>query len=312
MTSQPRSNVPFYTLEEHWVSPALLDAYHNDPTSKIDGISPPLGQLTEIAPVRLAAMDAGNVAVQVVSHATAGAGTMHMDAEVRAANDQLATRVAAHPDRLRGFCLLAMAHPAEAAAEPRRCVLSSAPLSTVTSSSTPPPGGKAAVFYDSPAYDVLWAAAVELDVPIYLHPAFPPEAAILAAGEGLYAPAASPSSGDGPSTLSYSNAVAIALGSSAWGWHSNAGLGFLKLFAAGIFDRFPTLQTVLGHMGEMVPYFLERAERRLAPHRPAGSATLREAYSRNVHVTVGGYFSLNALRMLLAVTDASRVMHSND
>ncbi|KAL8287783.1 hypothetical protein RB597_000098 [Gaeumannomyces tritici] len=236
-------------------------------------------------------MDAGNVAVQVVSHATAGAGTMHMDAEVRAANDQLATRVAAHPDRLRGFCLLAMAHPAEAAAELRRC---------------------AAVFYDSPAYDVLWAAAVELDVPIYLHPAFPPEAAILAAGEGLYAPAASPSSGDGPSTLSYSNAVAIALGSSAWGWHSNAGLGFLKLFAAGIFDRFPTLQTVLGHMGEMVPYFLERAERRLAPHRPAGSATLREAYSRNVHVTVGGYFSLNALRMLLAVTDASRVMHSND
>ncbi|KAL8403882.1 hypothetical protein RB594_008942 [Gaeumannomyces avenae] len=260
-------------------------------------------------------MDAGNVAVQVVSHATAGADAMHMDAEVHAANDQLAARVAAHPDHLRGFCLLAMAHPAEAAAELRRCVRDLGFVGALVDChvvADTAAGGKAAVFYDSPVYDVLWAAAIELGVPIYLHPAFPPEAAMLAAGEGLYAPAASPSGGGGPSTLPYSNAAAIALGSSAWGWHSNAGLGFLKLFAAGVFDRFPTLQIVLGHMGEMVPYFLERAERRLAPHRPAGSATLREAYSRNVHVTVGGYFSLNALRMLLAVTDARRVMHSND
>ncbi|KAL8378058.1 hypothetical protein RB595_008651 [Gaeumannomyces hyphopodioides] len=139
----------------------------------------------------------------------------------------------------------------------------------------------------SPAYDVLWTAAVELDVTIYLHPTFPPEAAMLATVEGLYAPAASPFTGGSSSTISYSSAAAVALGGSAWG-------------------------IVLGHMGEMAPYFLERAERRLAPHRPAGLATLWGAYARNVHVTVEGYFSLNALPMLLAVTDASRAMHSYD
>lgn len=259
-------------------------------------------------------MDAGNVAVQVVSHVTAGADAMYMDAAVRAANDQLADRIAGCPqDRLRGFCVLAMAHPAEAAAELRRCVRDLGFVGAlvdchvvVAGTADGQAAGAAAVFYDSPAYDVLWAAAVELDVPIYLHPAYPPEAARLAAGEGLSAPTSSGGSS------SYSDATAIALGSSVWGWHSNAGLGFLKLFAAGVFDRFPALQIVLGHMGEMVPSFLERAERGLAPLRPAGSATLREVYARNVHVTVGGYFSLNAMRMLLAVTDARRVMHSND
>ncbi|KLU86944.1 hypothetical protein MAPG_05951 [Magnaporthiopsis poae ATCC 64411] len=74
--SQPSSDIPFYTLEEHWVSPALLDAFLNDPSSKVPGIPRPLEQLTEVGPIRLAAMDAGNVAVQVVSHATAGAGAI--------------------------------------------------------------------------------------------------------------------------------------------------------------------------------------------------------------------------------------------
>merc|ERR1711977_209257 len=50
------------------------------------------------------------------------------------------------------------------------------------------------------------------------------------------------------------------LGSSAWGWHADVGNHVLKLFAAGIFDLFPKLKIIVGHMGEMLPFMLERIE----------------------------------------------------
>jgi predicted TIM-barrel fold metal-dependent hydrolase len=160
------------------------------------------------------------------------------------------------------------------------------------------------VFHDSPAFDKLWSTAVDLGVPIYLHPAFPPIDDITSYGSGLYAP--STSSG------SFTYGFAARLGSGGWGWHSNTGLSFLKLYGAGVFDRFPKLQIVLGHMGEMVPYYLWRADRVLSLGRAPPLLTLRQVYQNNVHVTTAGFFSLEALHTLLNVTDTKRIMYSVD
>lgn len=160
------------------------------------------------------------------------------------------------------------------------------------------------VAHDSPAFDILWSTAVDLGVPIYLHPAFPSIDDMTSHGSGLYA--ASTSSG------SFTDEFAVRLGSGGWGWHANTGLSFLKLYGAGVFDRFPNLQIVLGHMGEMVPYYLWRADRVLSLGRTPPLITLREVYQRNVHVTTAGFFSLEALHTLFNVTDTKRIMYSVD
>ncbi|KAL8376613.1 hypothetical protein RB595_007630 [Gaeumannomyces hyphopodioides] len=315
--------VPFITLEEHWVSPVLLDLFVNNPITPLFGLQRLVPSLAEIGPGRLAEMDAGGVAVQVVSHAPAAPEAMYMAAEIRLANDQLAERIRNRnqSERFRGFCALPMALPAEAAAELRRCVKDLGFVGALLDAQVIAPGTDStndtrslrsghAMFYDSPSYDVFWSAAVELDVPLYLHPTYPPFDDIVAHGSGLYAAATE--------NGSYSDNTAVRLGTAAWGWHEHTGLSFIKMYAAGVFARFPRLQVVLGHMGEMLPYYLSRVEQFLAfgsnnnSTTTPGVPTLREVYQRNVYVTLSGIFSLEPMHTLLNVTDTRRILYSVD
>jgi predicted TIM-barrel fold metal-dependent hydrolase len=297
-----RRAVPFYAIEEHWASPALIDLFANNPLTPLFGAQPLLPVLGEVGPSRLASMDANNILVQVVSHAPMAAEAMFMAPENRLANDQLAQRIAAYPNRFKGFCILPMALPAVAAEELKRCIKRLDFVGALVDAHIVTPNGTSGriAFFDGPEYDVLWAMAVRLDVPIYLHPTFPPLDDMLVPGKGLYAPAV---------PGQFTDYQAAALGTAAWGWHSNAGLGFLKMYLGGVFDRFPQLQVVLGHMGEMVPYYLSRADRFLSLGRPV---RLRDVYKNNVYVTTSGIFTLDAMHTLLNVTDTHRVIYSID
>ncbi|KAL1639120.1 hypothetical protein SLS58_008207 [Diplodia intermedia] len=291
----PRSNhVPYYTLEEHWVSPALQPfLQQNTVVGALElGRIAPL--LPETGPRRLASMDANNIRIQVISHVPAPPA-LYLPNLTALANDQLASRIAAHPDRFRGFCILPMALPSEAAAELRRCIHCPGFVGALVDAHLP--DGQT---YDGPAYDALWAAAVALDVPVYLHPTTPEPADVFDAGEGLYAPAVA---GE------YSAYHAASLGTWAWGWHERTGLSFIKLYLGGVFDRFPQLQVVLGHMGEMVPFFLVRTDRILSVNR---TRTFREVYDGNVYVTTSGMFSLDPMTTVLRTTDNERIMYSVD
>ncbi|EHA46659.1 hypothetical protein MGG_14020, partial [Pyricularia oryzae 70-15] len=300
----------FITLEEHWLAPSFQELYLENIATELQGVRSRIPRLVEVGPERIAAMDEGNVAIQVVSHVATSQKAMRLTEAVRAANDALHARVVdpANDGRFRGFCALPMAFPAEAAAELRRCVAELGFVGALVDPHFAPDGGDGYYFYDSPAYDVLWAALVELNVPIYLHPCYPPQDEMLKTG-GLYA---SSLPGTNESSV-LSDSDAVRLGTSTWGWHSNAGLSFLKLFGAGVFDRHPQLQVVLGHMGELVPYYLGRVASRL--QRAGETSTGRnvtDVYANNVYVTFGGYFSLAAMYTLLEVTNATRVMHSVD
>ncbi|GME56048.1 2-amino-3-carboxymuconate-6-semialdehyde decarboxylase [Neofusicoccum parvum] len=188
-----------------------------------------------------------------------------------------------------------MGLPSEAAAELQRCIQTHGFVGALVDSHLP--DGQS---YDSSAYDELWAMAVTLKAPIYLHPTTPDPSEVFSAGSGLYAPA---EEGE------YSGHDAASLGTSAWGWHERTGLSFIKLYLGGVFDRFPDLQIVLGHMGEMVPYFLARTDRILSSNR---TVTFKEVYNRNVYVTTSGMFSLDPMTTLLRVTDKRRIMYSVD
>ncbi|KAK2046273.1 hypothetical protein LZ31DRAFT_593280 [Colletotrichum somersetense] len=96
-----------------------------------------------------------------------------------------------------------------------------------------------------------------------------------------------------------------------WGWHSRTGLHFLRLFAAGVFDHFPRLQLVLGHMGEMLPFMLDRVDGGGGGRRGRRRG-LREVWDANVWVTTSGMFSLAPMACLLREMRAERILFSVD
>ena len=168
-------------LEEHFSVPALVRRIDPDAISR-RGFRPrkappngpnPLELLPEIGEQRLKSMDEAGITVQVLSNSGPGPDLVPGAdgvAIAREMNDHLAAAIARHPDRFAGFAALPMQSPDACAAELARAVKDLRFVGALINGTTE---GR---FLDHPSYDGLLAAAVELDVPIYIHPHLPPEA----------------------------------------------------------------------------------------------------------------------------------------
>jgi predicted TIM-barrel fold metal-dependent hydrolase len=146
----------------------------------------------------------------------------------------------------------------------------------------------------------LWEAAQRLGVPVYMHPEMPPKAVY----DAYYADLG-PILGPG-------------LASGGWGWHADTGMHTVRLIVRGIFDRFPDLQLIIGHMGECIPFMMgrlewwarmsESTEGYVAPfQRP-----IRDYFKSNIHMTTGGFFDYESLQCVLSTVGAERLMLSVD
>jgi len=98
---------------------------------------------------------------------------------------------------------------------------------------------------------------------------------------------------------------------SGWGWHHDAGLAGLRLILAGTFDLHPQLQLILGHWGEMLVSFLERADM-LSDWATHLQRRVGEYITGNVQVTAGGILSHSMLVSAIAAVGADRVMFAGD
>ena len=100
--------------------------------------------------------------------------------------------------------------------------------------------------------------------------------------------------------------------SAGWGWHIETAVHLIRMILGGVFDRYPKLQIVIGHLGEGIPFMLPRLNKNFPMEltkldRPLG-AYLRE----NVHYTFGGFnFPATFLDLLLEV-GVGRIMFSVD
>lgn len=247
-------------------------------------------RLEEVGAERLASMDAAGIDMQVLSQNSpavdAVLGPEAIDL-ARRANDTMAEAVAAHPTRYAGFAALPSAHPEAAAAELERAVSSLGLRGAMINGL---PGGR---FMDDPAFSPIFERAVALDVPIYLHPAVPPDAVKQTYFSG------------------FSPAVVQALSTNAWGWHIETGLHALRLILGGVFDRFPRLQVVIGHMGETLPFMIARADAQL--RRASGlKRPLQEYFEQNFHITTSGFFTPGPLLNALLVLGAERIIFAVD
>jgi predicted TIM-barrel fold metal-dependent hydrolase len=240
---------------------------------------------------RLAAMDAAGIDIQVISAIGNYVQGLEPDRSLavsRDLNDRMAATVAADPARFRAFATLPMCDPPASAAELTRAVEDLGFVGTMIHGQTN------GVFLDDPSVRPVLATAERLGVPIYLHPAPPPPSVMKAYFSGL------------------DPAVAGSLSTAGWGWHAECGLHVLRMVVNGVFERFPGLQLIIGHMGEMLPFSLARADEWLTPVTTGLSATVADTVHDHVHVTICGYTTTPPLLCALTVLGVDRILFAVD
>jgi predicted TIM-barrel fold metal-dependent hydrolase len=149
-------------------------------------------------------------------------------------------------------------------------------------------------FLDDPKFTPFFEAAEALDVAIYLHPAPPPQPVMDAYFSGL------------PGQLG------LALATGGWGWHVETGLHCLRLMITGIFDRFPRLKIILGHMGENLPFSIARAQSVFERTALNLKRPLSEYFQDHFYLTTSGYFTTPPFLCMLQVVGADRILFSVD
>ncbi len=97
-----------------------------------------------------------------------------------------------------------------------------------------------------------------------------------------------------------------------WGWHAEVGLHLLRLIVSGVLDRLPSLQVIVGHMGEGVPYALARSNNVLSPACNHLQRSVTETMLAQVSITTSGYFSRPPFECARQVLGLSRILFSVD
>ncbi len=251
----------------------------------------PLDALPEISEQRLKSMDDNGITVQVLSNSGPGPDVLPGQAGIdiaRELNDHLAAAIARYPDRFAGFATLPMQDPDAAAAELGRSVKELGFVGAMVNGTT------AGRFLDHPSYNNLLATAVELDVPIYIHPHLPPEEVRKAYFSDL-----EPGSGR-------------VLESAGWGWHSETGIHVLRMVLSGTLDRHPKLRLAVGHMGEMLPMMLARADEVFALDIEHLKRPISRTILDQVWLTTSGIFTQPPFLAALLTFGIDRIMFSVD
>ncbi len=249
--------------------------------------------LLDIQQQRLAEMDKNGVEVMVIS-LNAPAIQAIPDRKVaielsKRANDILAEEIAKNPKRFAGFAALPMQDPDEAIAELQRTVKDYGFKGALVNGFTQVDVEDSIVYYDLPQYRPFWAEVEKLDVPFYLHPRCPADSQIRAY--------------EGHPWL---------LGS-AWGFSVETGLHTLRLMGSGLFDEYPNLTIVLGHLGEMLPSNIWRTSHRITKEPgPKALLPFSDYLQNNFYVTTSGNFRMAPLMSAMMELGSDRIMFSSD
>ena len=288
-------------LEEHYTVPAIVAGIDTDAIASRGFPTDPTfpwaqtikrNELADLGEARIADMDQSGITVQVLSVAGPGADVVPGQKGIdlaRAYNDALAEAIARHPRRYRGFAHLPLLDPEAAARELARCVTD---LGFVGALINGPTDG---LFLDDPRFGPVLAAAEAQNLPLYLHPGIPGAPIRAAYYDGL------------PGNFSFTMAL------SAWGWHIETAIHTLRLALSGALDRHPKLQIVIGHMGEALPFMLDRIDETTAATAKAHlNRSVRQTLTDQVWLTTSGFFTQVPFMAALMTWGADRIMFSVD
>ena len=282
-------------VEETFALPEVLDALRtlveNEPDREPGLSAPPyvvtdtIRALTDLGDTRIAAMDAARVDVQVLSHWSPGVQPFDpaQGSELaRLVNDRLAEAIGLHPDRFAGLALVAPQDPLAAARELERAVSNLGLNGLLINSHT---NGE---HLDDPKFWPILEAAQALNAPVYLHPRTPP-------------------------AQMYDAYTDYLMDRALWGFAAEASLHVVRLIMGGVFDQFPRLQVVLGHMGEGIPFWLSRLDEVSArTGMPELQRRPSDYFRNNIHITTSAMFWDPVLTLCVDALGADRIMFAVD
>jgi 2,3-dihydroxybenzoate decarboxylase len=281
-------------LEEHFAIPdTLADSAGFVPDSHWAELK---GRILDIQDRRLREMDAHGIETMILS-LNAPAIQAIPDAAraneiARKANDYLAAEVAKRPDRFQAFAALPMQDPDLAIVELRRAIQQLGFRGALVNGFSQTGDAATTVYYDLPQYWPFWGVVEQLDVPFYLHPRNPlaADARIYQGHEWLLGP--------------------------TWAFGQETAVHALRLMGSGLFDQYPRLQIILGHMGEGLPYSMWRIDHRnawvKAPPRYKAKKKIADYFHRNFHLTTSGNFRTQTLIDAILEIGADRILFSVD
>ncbi|HEX4327881.1 MAG TPA: amidohydrolase family protein [Burkholderiales bacterium] len=253
-------------------------------------------RLVDIHERRLREMDANGMEMMLLSLNAPTVQAIHNVKQANElairANDYLAEQVTKRPDRFQGLAALPLQDADLAARELERCVKQLKFKGALVNGFSQAGSPDNLLYYDLPQFRGFWSVVQQLDVPFYLHPRNPTPA-----GSLIY------------------NGHPWLMGPT-WAFGQETAVHALRLMASGLFDEFPRLQIVLGHMGEGLPYSIWRVDNRngwvKAPPAYPAKRKLGEYFQENFHLTTSGNFRTQTLIDAILEIGADRVMFSTD
>ncbi|MDJ1480899.1 amidohydrolase family protein [Cytophagaceae bacterium YF14B1] len=278
-------------IEEHFLTSAVKNAWKktadDDPTNKLH-FGEIENRLEDIGNSRLQLMDETGIDVQVLSLTSPSLHNLGSESIglARQTNDYIAEIVKKTPDRFQGFAALPMFAPKEAAKELERSVknlgLKGAMLCGRTREKN----------VDHTDYWELFECAERLGIPLFIHPQIPQKAV-----RDIY-------------YSGFDEWTDLAFSTFGLGWHYEAGIQFVRLVLAKVFDSFPNLQIILGHWGEVILFYTERLaslNRVTKLQKP-----FLDYVRQNLYVTPSGMFSQNYLQRSIEIMGTDRILFSSD
>ena len=274
-------------LEEHYIDPEVGRHWkEGGPESRDAELRE---RLYDVAALRIREMDEVGIDLQVLSHSAPA--TQRLDADTaptvaRAANDRLRETVRGSNGRFEAFAVLPTANPRAAADELERAVTKLGFRGAMIHGLT---NGK---FIDGREFWPIFERAQALDVPIYIHPAVPHPAVV----EAYYRDYLK----DFPGLLN-----------AAWGFTVETATQGIRLVLSGVFDEYPGLKIIMGHLGESLPFSAWRIDMALARQGNRKSA-FRDTFRQHFWITTSGNFSTPALLCSMLEMGADRILFSVD
>lgn len=267
---------------------SLWGFYGQSPSERATQV---LERLLDLGEGRIADMDAAGIDVAILALTSPGVQPLPTDqakALVVRANDYLADAVARHPARFVGLTSVAPQDPVWSGEEIRRGVELGFKGVMINSHTQ-------GEYLDEARFDPIFRALSDVGQPLYIHPSTPPDSMI------------------GPM-------IDAGLDGAIFGFGVETGLHLLRLITSGIFDRYPDLQIMVGHMGEALPYWLYRLDfmhqamvrtgryERISPLKK----TIADYMRNNVYVTTSGMAWEPAIKFAQQVLGEDRVLYAMD
>lgn len=244
--------------------------------------------VSDISKKRLDMMDKISMTMQVLSICNANMEILPDDQAMhysKLSNDILAKSLEEYPNRLKGLAALPTGVPIEAAKELERCMAKEGFVGAIIN------GHINGHYLDEPQFEPLLEMAETTGAVLYIHPALPPRNII-----DTYYKMEDP----------YAQKV---ISSGGWGWHIETGVHILRLIASGTFDRHPQLKVIVGHLGEGLPFFMERLYN-------ATKGNLKKPYpeylKENIYYSISGFHDPDLLEYVLKKVGEDHILFSTD